>query len=137
MMGRERRLSPRKVCAVPLRFRTVANAQMTPAREIAAIYQPRNPWIKAAPHSATLEGEAQNLSERGVYFLTPERLNVGDPLEMYFTLPRELTGRSPEAVRCSARVVHVEERCDRRGYAGIGAVVERFEPLIAARDWSN
>jgi hypothetical protein len=137
MSGRERRLSPRKVCAVPLRFQTTANGHAAQARDTAGAYETRTQNTKASTLSATLEGEAQNLSERGIYFLTPERLSVGEPLEMYFTLPRELTGRSPEAVRCSARVVHVEERSDQRGLSGIGAVVERFESLIARRDWSN
>jgi hypothetical protein len=86
---------------------------------------------------ASLAGEALNLSERGVYFTSREKLSIGAPLEMYFTLPRELTGRSPEPVRCKARVVHVEERANGRGVHGIGAAVERFELLAAAHDWSN
>ena len=97
----------------------------------------RGPQATAPALSTMVEGEALNLSERGIYFLTPERLRDGEPLEMYFTLPHELTGRSPEAVRCSARVVHVEQRPDRRGLMGVGAVVERFEPLASARNWSN
>jgi hypothetical protein len=56
---------------------------------------------------------------------------------MYLTLPRELTGRSAEEVRCSARVVHVESRVDQLGMRGVGAAVERFEPLVAARNWGN
>jgi len=62
---------------------------------------------------------------------------VGEPLEMYFTIPRELTGRTTEHVRCTARVVHVEPRADNQGMLGVGAVVERFEPMSAAHDWGN
>lgn len=119
MPGRERRISPRKNCAVSLRFRVIANGA-----------KPQAP-------SATLIGEALNLSERGVYFTSQEKLSIGAPLEMYLTLPRELTGRSPEPVRCKARVVHVEECARQRGVKGIGAAVERFELLAAAHDWSN
>jgi len=54
-------------------------------------------------------------------------------MELYFTLPRELTGRSPEPVRCCARAVHVEQKTDERRWTGIGAVVERFEPLVRFR----
>ena len=86
---------------------------------------------------ATLEGEALNISERGIYFTSREKLHVGEPLEMYFTLPRELTGRGPELVHCSARVVHVDEAADPRGARGIGATVERFEPVVVARNWAN
>jgi hypothetical protein len=85
----------------------------------------------------TIEGESVNLSERGIYFRSRQRVNVGEPLEMYFTIPRELTGRSAEQVRCSARVVHVEPQADRQGLVGVGAAVERFEPMSSARDWGN
>lgn len=135
MPGNERRIAPRKVCAVPLRFRVVTNGWHGPTEEAAALYGV--PTLLTSANSATIEGQALNLSERGVYFTSPEKLSAGQPLEMYFTLPRELTGRSPEQVRCSARVVHVEEETDRRGMRGIGAEVERFEPIPAARDWSN
>jgi hypothetical protein len=37
-----------------------------------------------------------DLSERGTYyFRSQEKLGIGDPLEIIFTLPTELTGRSP------------------------------------------
>ena len=128
MSGRERRTSPRKECVVPLRFRVLTNGHGAQAEEIAASYGMRESKLLA--RAATLEGEALNISERGVYFTSREKLQVGEPLEMYFTLPRELTGRGPELVRCSARVVHVDEETDRRGVRGIGATVERFEPVV-------
>lgn len=135
MSGRERRNSPRKVCAVPLRYRVVSNGHNAQAAEIADSRPAGTP--KGSAYGATLEGEALNLSERGVYFTSREKLDVGEPLELYFTLPRELTGRSPEQVRCSARVVHVDEPADPQGTRGIGATVERFEPVVAPRNWGN
>jgi hypothetical protein len=83
------------------------------------------------------EGETVNLSERGIYFKTAQKVKIGQAMELYFTLPRELTGRSPEPVRCSARVVHVEQYSDERGWTGVGASVERFEPLQRFRNWDN
>jgi hypothetical protein len=56
---------------------------------------------------------------------------------MYFTLPPELTGRNPEPVRCSARVVYVEQHGGRRGLLGIAATVERFEAMTMARSSDN
>jgi len=135
MAGNERRSSPRKECAVPLRFRVVENGQGTQLGDIAGGYGARS--SRSAVLTGTSEGEAFNLSERGVYFRSRERVNIGERLEMYFTLPRELTGRSPEQVRCSAKVVHVEAGTDEYGTTGVGAFVERFEPLMEARDWSN
>ncbi len=46
------------------------------------------------------DGETVNLSERGIYFTSREKVNIGEPLEIFFTLPTELTGRSPEQVCC-------------------------------------
>jgi hypothetical protein len=133
MSARERRNSPRKDCAVPLRFRVLTETQH-PWEELTTSHGSTVP--KGSIYSATLRGEAVNLSERGVYFTSHEKVIVGELLEIYFTLPRELTGRGPEQVRCSARVMHVEDRAD-LGALGIGAMVERFEPIVTARDWAN
>jgi len=135
MANSERRNSPRKECVVPLRFRIVANGHSAKAEELAAEQQLQG--RSGTDHLATLQGEAVNLSERGLYFTSHEKLSAGETLEMYFTLPRELTGRSPEQVRCISRVVHVEERADLRGAQGIGATVERFESMVPPRNWSN
>lgn len=135
MSGRERRTSPRKECVVPLRFRVVTNGRNAEAENFAANYGMRE--SKALANAILMDGEALNLSERGVYFTSRERVQVGEPLEMFFTLPRELTGRGPEQVRCRARVVHVDDRTDLRGARGIGATVERFEPVLPPRNWAN
>ncbi len=135
MSGKERRTSPRKDCQVPLRFRVVSNGHNAQAQEIAASYGMQE--SKAFAYAATLEGQAVNLSERGLYFTSRETVHVGEPLEIYFTLPAELTGRTAEHVRCSARVVHVDGTTDKAGFRGIGATVERFEPIVAFRNWAN
>ena len=133
MPGNERRNSPRKNCIVPLRFRVLTDPAL-PWEALTASHE--SSGLKGSIYSATLRGEAVNLSERGVYFTSKEKLSVGELLEMYFTLPRELTGRGPEQVRCSARVVHVEDRAD-LGALGIGAIVERFEPIVTSHNWAN
>jgi hypothetical protein len=48
-----------------------------------------------------------------------------------------LTGRTAEEVRCSARVVHVVPSDNGDGFSGIGATVERFEPIATIRNWHN
>jgi len=135
MSSRERRISPRKECAVPLRFRVIANGNGAHAEDVVPSYETAAP--RAQAYSATFEGHALNLSERGLYFTSREKLSVGEPIEIYLTLPRELTGRSPEPVRCSGRVVHVEDRHDQRGMKGIGAIVDQFEAVVARPNWSN
>ena len=131
MSGKERRISPRKECAVPLRFRILAGNAAADAPLVGA----RPPVTLIS--RGILEGEAVNLSERGIYFRSRERVSIGAPLEIYFRLPRELTGRSAEEVRCSARVVHVEQADGAEGFSGIGATVERYEPVTMIRNWHN
>ena len=130
MAGNERRTSPRKLCAVPLRLRVNGNGQGQRA-EVES--EEAIPPPAAAP-VMEFTGKALNLSERGVYFRCREQLQVGQAIEMYFTLPTELTGRAPENVRCSARVVHVDQDGQE---ALIGASVEQFEPVAAVRNWQN
>jgi len=134
MPGKERRIAPRRDCIIPLRFRVVTRSsdsavQTAIAHDVLA--------EKSATYFGTTDGEALNLSERGIAFKSRERLGIGDPIEVFLTLPRELTGRNPEKVRCSARVVHVNMEEDSYGFTGIGAVVERFETLSVIRDWGN
>lgn len=134
MAGNERRTSTRKLCTLPLRFRVAANGQNDPEQEIETNRDA--PAVRTATAGAEYAGKALNLSERGLYFTCREKLSVGQPLDMYFTLPQELTGRAPENVRCTARVVHVDDEGP-AGLRGIGACVEGFEPMAAIRNWAN
>jgi hypothetical protein len=92
--------------------------------------------VATAAARTIMEGQVVNLSEHGLFFHAAEEVSVGAALEMFFTLPRELTGRSPEQVRCTARVVHVNQVAEAGGPAGMGANVERFEPVVARRWYS-
>lgn len=134
MSDKERRNSPRKLCALPVRFRLGKDDRSSPMKPRSGAGKSSGQGI--APHNLEFQGKALNLSERGVYFTCREHLEVGQPIEMYFTLPPELTGRAPESVRCDARVVHVDED-GQAGLSGIGACVERFEPMAALRKWAN
>lgn len=135
MSNRERRDSPRKECAVPLRFRILANGNGSYVQEAA----PREELLahKVSAYSPSYEGKALNLSERGLYFTAREKLSIGEPLEIYLTIPRELTGRGPEPVRCRARVVHVDEIYPQQGVKGVGAIVDRYETVAMSRNWGN
>ena len=114
MSARERRNAPRKQCAVPMRLR----------------------FMNSTGSMDTFEGQTQNLSETGVYFTASRRMKVGDPIEMFFTLPRELTGRRPEPVRCQARVVHVKP-VGNNGHMAAGAAIDRFEQESWSDRWGN
>lgn len=114
MLSQERRLAPRRELTVPLRFHAGASLE-----------------------SETLIGETVNLSEHGVYFTVNQMLTVGTPLEMFFVIPQELTGRRAEEVRCTGRVVHVHPGIGSNGLTGIGAQIEHFEPAALSHEWTN
>jgi hypothetical protein len=59
-------------------------------------------------------GRTLNLSSRGVYFETSERLVPGDTIAIVFPFERTGPGAS---VKCTASVVRVESRSDRLGVA--------------------
>ncbi len=156
MSSSERRIAPRKIFSIPIRIRPLASESLSVAAGSTVSRNATTSSYSAVPVSpaASLmnsavstskpvrvldmqEGETVNLSERGIYFKTAQKVKIGQAMEIYFTLPRELTGRSPEPVRCSARVVHVEQYSDERGWTGVGASVEQFEPLQRFRTWDN
>jgi len=156
MSSNERRIVPRKIFSIPIRIRPLASESLSVAAGSTESRNAQTSSYSAVPVSpaASLmnsavatskpvrvldmqEGETVNLSERGIYFKTAQKVKIGQAMEIYFTLPRELTGRSPEPVRCSARVVHVEQYSDERGWTGVGASVEQFEPLQRFRTWDN
>ena len=154
MSSNERRIAPRKIFSIPIRIRALISESPSVAagstlgnitsNRVAAGGSVAVTQMSPAPAGSRparvldmQEGETVNLSERGIYFKTEHKVRIGQVLELYFTLPRELTGRSPEPVRCSARVVHVEQHADERGWTGVGASVERFEPLQRFRTWDN
>jgi hypothetical protein len=136
--AKERRIAPRRTCVVPLRFRVLSGvvgvgvASAPPGSMTDPEMAPRWP---APGRIGIQDGQAANISERGIYFTSSMKLSVGDPLEMYFTMPSELTGRRAESVKCDARVVHVDSHAN--GSLGVGAVIEKLEPLEKVRNWAN
>lgn len=141
MPKNERRVAPRKSCTIPIRFRSFTSNEFAPATVgVAASGGSAKAVAPARARASTQEtiiGETVNISERGIGFKSPLKFSVGDSVEVFLTLPRELTGRRSEEVRCDARVVHVETNPDAVGMTGVGAAVERFEPLSNGHAWAN
>jgi hypothetical protein len=142
MSSKERRISPRKSCTFPVRFRFSASGnEFMPAPLGAATLHGSSSHVCATEQRPSAQeiivGETVNLYERERGFKSPLRFSIGESIEMFFTLPRELTGRNPEEMRCNARVVHVENESDTQGMTGMGAAVEHFEPINIRWNWSN
>ena len=134
MSNQERRRSPRKECAVPLRFR-ILNGDAPAGTSVRLGDSCNGPTTHG--HFGMAEGKAENLSERGVYFVSREELCAGEDVELFFTLPSELTGRPSENVRCHAQVVHAERLEGDRRLTGAGLAVRYFEASHRPRNWSN
>jgi len=134
----DRRIVNRKPCVMPIRF-VVLSEEFAMSGSVQA-----NSRLAAAGRESALEhtplphlGETVNLSERGVAFKSSQPVSLGQPIELFFTLPTELTGRMPEDVRCTARVVHVDHLGDMHGTIRVGATIERFERIGPVRSWGN
>jgi len=69
----------------------------------------------------------KDVSSRGVYFFLPKDVGEGAPVEIYMTLPNELTLAGPVQVRCLGHV-HRSEKLD-GGQLGVVATIERYEFL--------
>ena len=113
MSSSERRIDTRVNIRVPLRFRALNN-----------------------PGSTEQTAESENISQRGLYFMTNVPLKVGTPVEVSLRMPQELAVKSSSDVKCVARVVHV--RPSGGGKAGIGLHIERYEAKASVRErWAS
>ena len=115
MSSSERRIDTRVNICVPLRFRVLNN-----------------------PGATEQSAQSENISQRGMYFLSSVLLKVGTPLEVSLRMPQELGGKVSSDVRCMARVVHVKPSSAPGGLSGIGLHIERYEAKAVARDrWAS
>lgn len=137
MSANDRRVVPRKSYAMPIRFlvysEEFALAGASADHSVAA----RNTQPGMAKAMVAHEGETVDLSERGVGFRSQQAVSLGQSIELFFTLPTELTGRIPEEVRCTADVVYVDKRRDNQGCTCVGAAIERFERIAPTRSRGN
>ncbi|HEY0704702.1 MAG TPA: PilZ domain-containing protein [Candidatus Acidoferrales bacterium] len=133
----DRRIVPRKPYTMPIRFVVLTEEFAYSGRSLphAAVAE-RNPPSGNAQPMAPHEGETVDVSERGVGFKSKQTVSLGQSIEMYFTLPTELTGRMPEDVRCTAKIVHVDHH-DEHGFTSFGANIELFERITSGRVWGN
>lgn len=115
MSSSERRIDRRVNICVPLRFRVLNN-----------------------PGATEQSAQSENISQRGMYFLSGVLLKVGTPLEVSLRMPQELGGKLSSDVRCMARVVHVKPSSAPGGLSGIGLHIERYEAKAVARErWAS
>jgi c-di-GMP-binding flagellar brake protein YcgR len=85
------------------------------------------------PPSAEQSAESVNISQHGLLFSTSYPLRVGEKVEIFLRMPRELSQNLVQ-VRWKARVVHVRNDA-LPGKTAVGVSVERHEPLVARETW--
>jgi hypothetical protein len=85
------------------------------------------------PPSPEQSAESVNISHHGLCFTTTCPLRVGEEVEIYLRMPRELS-QNVVRVRWNARVVHVHAN-GQAGKSGVGVRVERLSPLADRENW--
>jgi hypothetical protein len=110
MSESNRRAETRIDARMPIRFRPITN-----------------------PPSPEQSAESVNISEHGLFFWTSCPLSVGEEVEIYLRMPRELSQNLVQ-VRWNARVVHVEPNGS-PGRNGIGVRVETYAPVVEREGW--
>lgn len=115
MSSNERRLDTRVNICVPLRFRALNN-----------------------PGATEQLAESENISQRGLYFMTNVPLKIGTPVEVSLRMPPAIAGKTTSDVRCVARVVHVRPNAAAEGKVGIGLHIERYESkAVVPERWAS
>lgn len=71
-----------------------------------------------------LAGQTRDVSSRGVFIYANTNLAEGAVIEFVMTLPREITLADPIRVRCTGRVLRIENKDQRQG---IAATIDRYD----------
>jgi hypothetical protein len=79
----------------------------------------------------SVEAQVRDVSMRGVYVYLQSRVSVGSALELVLPLPEGVMGEEPVWIRCTCRVVRVEE-APGGGEFGVAAMIEDYEALEQA-----
>ncbi len=121
MSSHERRISPRKSYAIPVRFNVVSEqyAMVGVASVATAPAHANAKVLTTIP--LPQQGEIVSLSERGIAFKTRQNLSVGETVEIFFMLPTALTARAGRRAlqrassACGEGSGHKRNDVDRRG----------------------
>jgi hypothetical protein len=81
-------------------------------------------WKSTVPSEKV---ESVNLSENGVYFTTDCVLHEGEIVELFLSMPEELTGAPAAIWQCTGHVAHVHPTGSPRGILGVGVQFDCYE----------
>jgi hypothetical protein len=90
------------------------------------------PVLVRFTHNGTIEekvAHTRDVSFRGVYFMMEAPPEEGSSVEIVLTLPQQITLAGEVRIRCSAKILRVEQH---ENMPGVAASIERYEFLPAA-----
>jgi hypothetical protein len=98
---------------------------------------PRNPVRLPASMGVSVSGITEpiyvrDFNEKGVYLISNISVGIGAHVEIFLTMPPEMTGGEPREMHYIAAVVRVE-RTGKNAEYGVAAVIKRCELLPPAR----
>jgi len=74
-----------------------------------------------------IEAQTRDVSARGICFFIESAIAAGSSIEFTLTLPPEITLTEAIRVRCTGKVVRVEE--EKEGKVAVAAVIDEYEFL--------
>src|SRR3954469_5552931 len=70
--------------------------------------------------------ETKDVSARGVFFYLDSKVAEGSPIEFSLTLPPEITLTESIRVRCTGKVVRVDQN-DPKAQVGLAAAIDQYD----------
>jgi PilZ domain len=112
-----------------VRHLKVDNAVQLQDRRVAQRHAVKAPlrvrvWKSTIPEHL---GEAENISEQGVFFATDLDLPIGTVVELFLRMPEEIAGEPSTEWRCTGHVVRVEAMPSTRGLRGVGVEFDCYQ----------
>ncbi len=74
---------------------------------------------------STVASQTKDVSARGVFFYLNSEVSEGSPIEFTLTLPPEITLTESIRVRCTGKVVRVDQSAGNQ--VGIAAAIDQYD----------
>jgi hypothetical protein len=82
--------------------------------------------VKFSNGAGEASAETKDVSARGVFFYLDSKVAEGSPIEFTLTLPPEITLTESIRVRCTGKVVRVDQD-DPNQQVGIAAAIDQYD----------
>ena len=82
--------------------------------------------VKFSNGAGEAAAETKDVSARGVFFYLDSKVAEGSPIEFTLTLPPEITLTESIRVRCTGKVVRVDQD-DPNHQVGIAAAIDQYD----------